>query len=528
MSESTANISWALRLTDQDATEFLAQLIAEDTQPGDLITLSGDLGAGKTTFARAFVRAFARDPEMEVPSPTFTLMQTYEVERGTIVHADFYRISDPSELDYLGWDEAIENAVALVEWPDRAEGYLSENRLEVNLRLVPGFEGERVAVLTATGNRAPRLAMLKGVRTVLDRAGWGNAQRTPMYGDASTRLYERLTRPDGQTAVLMYSPPRPTTAAYGSARPYHVVARLADSIHAFVAVDRGLRALELSAPVIYAHDLDVGLMVLEDLGSDSFVNEAGPIPERYAEAVKVLAKLHASNLPRVLPVVEGMDYKIPPYDIDALMAEVELMLEWYLPHKAGRFVPNAGREEFRQLWARVLNPLTPEHLGDRQLTWALRDFHSPNLIWLKEREGLARVGLIDFQDAVMSHPAYDLASLLQDARVTVSPELELKLLALYAKERCARDPSFDVEGLTCAYAVMGAQRATKILGVFVRLDKRDGKPAYLAHLPRVGEYLQRNLAHPVLTGLREWYYTHLPQLIRGEMQLPNFNGKSAE
>jgi aminoglycoside/choline kinase family phosphotransferase len=143
----------------------------------------------------------------------------------------------------------------------------------------------------------------------------------------------------------------------------------------------------------------------------------------------------------------------------------------------------------------------------------LRDYHSPNLIWLPEREGLARVGIIDFQDAVMGPPAYDVASLLQDARATVPPDLELKLIGVYARERRAADPQFDVAAFARAYAIMGTQRATKILGIFARLDRRDGKPHYLRHLPRIEAYLMRNLAHPSLAKLKGWYENYLPRLI---------------
>lgn len=504
---AAATTTWAVRLSDEAATAGLARVLADEARPGDLITLCGDLGAGKTTFARAFVRAVAGDPQLEVPSPTFTLMQVYETARGPVVHADLYRIGDPLELDHLGWDEAADGAIVLVEWPDRAGEYLTGDRLDVNLRLVPGLEGERIAVLTASGARAARLAEMKALRTVLERSGWGNAARVPIYGDASIRLYERLTKPSGETAILMFSPPRPKAPSFGREKPYHVVARLSDSVHAFVAVDRGLRALGFSAPVIYGQDLDAGLLVVEDLGSEGVTDAAGPIPERYAEAVRLLARLHTSPVPDVLPVVDGVEHVVPPYDIDALMIEARLLLEWYLPYRAGRFVPHAGRAAFERIWTGLLNEVLA---GPR--TWALRDFHSPNLIWLKTRQGVARVGLIDFQDAVMSHPAYDLASLLQDARVTVSPALELKLLALYAQERRARDPGFDTQELIRAYALLGAQRATKLFGLFVRLDRRDGKPAYLAHLPRIAEYLRRNLAHPALHELRDWFATHLPQL----------------
>ncbi len=145
------------------------------------------------------------------------------------------------------------------------------------------------------------------------------------------------------------------------------------------------------------------------------------------------------------------------------------------------------------LWREALAGAIPD-----RPTWTLRDYHSPNLIWLPERDGLERVGLIDFQDAVMGHPAYDVASLLQDARVDASAEFELRLLGLYARERRGRDPAFDVGAFATAYALLAAQRATKILGIFARLDRRDGKPGYLAHLPRIEGYLARNLAHPAL------------------------------
>jgi N-acetylmuramate 1-kinase len=146
----------------------------------------------------------------------------------------------------------------------------------------------------------------------------------------------------------------------------------------------------------------------------------------------------------------------------------------------------------------------------------LRDFHSPNLHWLAEREGLKRLGLVDFQDALLGPPAYDLASLLQDARVDISDEMELRQMAHYARRRATADPAFDAGVFAAAYAAMGAQRATKILGIFARLDKRDGKPAYLAHLPRIERYLAKCLAHSLLQPIKLWYQTHLPRALGDE------------
>jgi N-acetylmuramate 1-kinase len=499
---------WTLSLPSPAATERLAHIIAEEVRPGDLVTLSGGLGAGKTTLARALVRLLAGDPDLEVPSPTFTLVQSYESPQGAIVHADFYRLGGSQELLELGWDETTDAAITLVEWPERAEDALKRDRLHVSLDLAPGRDPEaRVATLYGFGGFGPRVRRMQAFQTVVERSGWADSTRIPIQGDASTRAYERLVKPSGETAILMISPPRPDGPPVRRGKPYSAIAKLAETVHAFVAVDRGLRAVGLSAPRIYGEELDVGLLLLEDLGSEPVVDADGPIPERYGEATRLLAKLHTSDLPHMLPVAEGRDHALPPYDMEALLIEVELLADWYVPHIIGHHLSGSARAEFANLWAETLAEIVAA-----PKTWTLRDYHSPNLIWLPDREDIQRVGLIDFQDAVLGHPAYDVASLLQDARVTVPPELELKLVSLYARERKAADPHLDVSAFARAYAVLGAQRATKILGIFARLDKRDGKPQYLKHLPRIENYLSRNLAHPGLSKLRVWYEAHLPRL----------------
>lgn len=498
---------WVVTLPDHDATEHLARMVAEELRPGDLVTLSGGLGAGKTTFARALVRALAGDPELEVPSPTFTLMQVYDGLKFPVVHADFYRLSGSEELVELGWDETTESAVALVEWPERAEDALKEEHLDIRFDLAPG--GGRIATLVGFGPFEQRLMRLKAFQTLVARCGWTGATRLPMQSDASViRSYERLVKPDGSTALLMISPPRPVGPPVRRGKPYTTIAKLAETVHAFVAMDKGLRSLGFSAPAIYGEDLDSGLLLIEDLGSEPFVDANGPIPERYAEATRLLVKLHGMNLPQVLPVAHGYEHPIPPYDLEALLIEVELLADWYVPHIIGNLLSGSARAEFVNIWTETLAEILAG-----PATWVLRDYHSPNLIWLPQREGLARVGLIDFQDAVLGSPAYDVASLLQDARVTVPADLELRLIGLYARERRAADPHFDVASFARAYAIMGAQRATKILGIFARLDRRDAKPHYLKHLPRIETYLMRNLAHPALSRLKVWYETYLPRLI---------------
>jgi tRNA threonylcarbamoyl adenosine modification protein YjeE len=500
-------------LPDEAATEKLGRDLAAILKPGDIVALSGHLGAGKSLLARAILRELADDPALEAPSPTFTLVQSYETPRGGVIHADLYRVRSPDELDDIGLIEDLERGITLVEWPDRAGTRLpAGRRLDIVLEVdAKAPETGRIAHLAGGVLWRARLTVAIATRRLVDAAGWGDARRDFMLGDASTRAYERLTREDGQSAILMISPPRPDGPAIRLGKSYSAIAHLAETVDAFVAMDRGLRSLSYSAPEILAQDLSTGLLLIEDLGDQGVIDADGPIPERYEAAARLLADLHRHTLPTILPVAEARDHVVPDYDRGALAIETELVLEWYAPHIAGVTLPAVTQAEFSRIWGRLFDEVL-----DAPWTWTLRDFHSPNLIWLPERAGHARLGLIDFQDAVLGHPAYDLVSLGQDARVDVPAALELRLLAAYGAARRATDDGFDLAVFARAYAILGAQRNTKIAGIFARLDKRDGKPAYLKHLPRIEAYLRRNLEHPALAELKAWYEAHLPTLFEAD------------
>jgi len=500
--------AWRLEAASDAETLSIAAEQAAWLESGDFVALAGDLGAGKTTFARGLIRALADSPELEAPSPTFTLMQVYEGARGPIVHADFYRLKSAAELVNLGWEDATADAITIVEWPERIPEALPANRLEVAIRFDlsrgPDF---RLFEFCGFGSVARRLARALGVGALLKRAGWIDARREFLLGDASVRAYERLTKPDGSTAILMISPPRPDGPIVRYGKPYAAIAKLSPDIRAFIAMAHGLRRFGYSAPNLIAYAIEEGLALIEDFGSATVVEEGAPVRSRYAEAVALLVDLHNRDLPETLPIGEE-SYRIPVYDIEAMLVEVELALDWYAPSIAKVTVPSGARMQFLALWREILAPI----LASRT-TWTLRDYHSPNLHWLADREGFARIGLIDFQDAVIGPPAYDLVSLLQDARVDVPEEFEMRLAALYVRRRAGDDPDFDAERFAAAYAAMGAQRATKILGLFARLDKRDGKPQYLKHLPRVERAVMRNLAHPSLRPLALWFENHLPRAL---------------
>jgi tRNA threonylcarbamoyl adenosine modification protein YjeE len=500
---AASGASFTTELPNEQAMVRFAIDIACALEPGDLVTLSGDLGAGKTTFARALIRYLADDDMIEVPSPTFTLLQTYELPRFDVVHADLFRLSSPSELSELGFDDLPEHSVVLMEWGERAAGFLPANRLDITFTLAATVGAEvRDARYTGYGTFAARAERITQVRKFLDESGYGEAKRERMQGDASTRIFERLML-DGQTMILMNAPPRPDGPPIRDGKSYSAIAHLAENTVPYVAVAGALLERNLSAPVILHADTTLGLVIMEDLGDDRVVagDPPAPIEARYQAALDVLISLHRRRLPDIL---SSFDYELPQYDLDAFLIEVELLLDWYLVH--ARAPTTEGRRGiFLSLWREALLPAV-----EAPATWVLRDFHSPNLLWLPGRHDVSRIGIVDFQDAVLGPPAYDVASLLQDARVNVPEPLEVALLSRYVRARQNDDRRFDASEFALLYSTMAAQRATKVLGIFARLNQRDGKPQYLRHIPRIWRYLQRSLEHPDLAPLRAWYEANVP------------------
>lgn len=350
----------------------------------------------------------------------------------------------------------------------------------------------------------------------LRAAGWGGAQILPLPGDASTRHYARLRLNDRQ-AMLMDQPqtletavaPPDADAAARRALGYNAVARLAGAdCRRFAAVAEFLRARGLGAPAIQAADYARGWVILDDLGDALFTDvlpQGAPEKELYKAAVEVLAKLHQEEAPELLaPAIP-----LFAYDEIALIAETDLMLEWFLPLALGRKATETEYREHRALWRDALDAIA----GGGQV-FVHRDYHAQNLMWLPERQGLARIGLIDFQDAVAGSRAYDLMSLIEDARRDVAPELAEIATAHYLAAMRALGTPLDERRFRGEMAVMAAQRNTKIVGIFARLYARDGKRRYLAYLPRVWRYLEHDLEHPLLAGLRAWYDRIIPQARR--------------
>ena len=347
----------------------------------------------------------------------------------------------------------------------------------------------------------------------LAHAGWGQARVTPLPGDASTRRYARL-KDGARIAMLMDQPqgaeaptaPADADEAVRRALGYNALARLAGADCArFVAASEWLRGHGLAAPEIHAIDAANGFVILEDLGDALFADvlaDGGDEKALYEAAVEVLARIHAHDAPAAL----SADKPLFAYDTAALLAETDLLIEWFAPLALGRAMTDDEVAEHRKLWRTVL-----DSLGATRRVFVHRDYHAQNLLWLPARDGVARVGLIDFQDAVAGSAAYDLISLTEDARRDVSPAIAEAATAHYLAVMREQGSPVDEAAFRREMAIMAAQRNAKIVGIFARLYKRDGKPRYLDLLPRVWGYLERDLEHPALAELRAWYDRVIPK-----------------
>ena len=506
---------WHVSDASEEDAGRLAQRIALKLAPGDVVALRGDLGAGKTTFARALIRALLGDATAEIPSPTFSLVQSYAAPRFEVAHLDLYRLAGEDELDELGLDEILTHGAAIIEWPERAPHLRAAARLDIHF--TQGTEpDQRTIRFSADPAWSKRLGRLAQMSRFLDRhSPWNEATASYLQGDASARAYARLTSPEaGRTAILMDQPRQPDGPPIRDGRPYSRIAGLAEDVRPFVAVASALRGCNLSAPEIFAADLDDGFLVLEDFGDRVYGAElaAGAAQEElWRAATETLLVLGTIPVPDEIPLAGGDLHRVPGQDREVLGIEVDLLPEWYWPAVHRAPIPADARAAFAAAWDGIFTRLDAEPKG-----WVLRDFHSPNLVWLPEREGYQRAGLLDFQDALKGSLAYDLVSLLQDARLDVPEKLENKLLAYYLRMRGAVEPGFEADRFQFAYAALGVQRNTKILGIFARLAARDGKHAYLRHIPRIWGYLARGLAHPELAALSRWFDAHFPQPVREE------------
>lgn len=347
----------------------------------------------------------------------------------------------------------------------------------------------------------------------LAQHGLADARREPLSGDASTRAYERLHPPGGASLIFMDQPPKAETApcpptadvAERRALGFNAAYRLAAGrVDAFVACARYLSSLGLSAPTIIAFDADAGLAVLEDLGDGLFAREIESGADEaalYDAAIDALVVLHAATPPPANLGGDDIAWPLLAYDDLALTMASDLFVEWLPKLRPALVLDEAALAAWDAAWAPIRR-----RAEDAAEVFCHRDYHAENLIWLPEREGPARVGLIDFQDAVKAHRVWDLSMLLHDARRQVTPQREAAALDRYL----AAHPDLDRQAFLSDYHALGALNVARIIGIFARLVTRDGKPKYESFLPRLWAYLDSCLADPALVEVRAWFDAHVP------------------
>ncbi len=317
------------------------------------------------------------------------------------------------------------------------------------------------------------------IEQFLQSQGWADAERHPLASDASFRRYIRLAQNE-KSALLMDAPPP------------------LESVNPFVHIARHLQSLGFSAPEIYGEDLSHGLLLIEDFGEDTFTHllKGGAEEEElYTLALDTLIKLHRQPAEKTIP-----DH-IPPYNDFRLLDEASLLIDWYLPAIEGAPASATIRKDYTKAWFESFY-----HLIYQPQTLVLRDYHVDNLMKLSGRSGVQACGLLDFQDALAGPSAYDVMSLLEDARRDIPEPLKVKMLDRY----CNAFPNLDRAKFETAFAVLGAQRHAKVIGIFTRLCWRDQKTVYLDHIPRVWRLLERSLRHPSLAPIAGWFEHHIP------------------
>ena len=322
----------------------------------------------------------------------------------------------------------------------------------------------------------------EAIKNFLSANGWGEALRIPLTGDASFRRYERLAL-SGRKVLLMDAPPP------------------LESVDKFVSIALHLKSLGFSTPEIFAKEIDLGFLIIEDLGNETFTKilstqEIETEIDLYSLAVDVLINLHGISKDLVLPP------NTTTYSIEILLDEAQLLCDWTWGALFGTPPKKAIKTSYQVSWEKTLSPLSHQFE-----TLVLRDYHVDNLMVIENRSGISRCGLLDFQDAVLGHRAYDLMSLLEDARRDVGPVLKEKMLERYL----VAFPTLKREPFTTAFAVLAAQRHAKVIGIFTRLCIRDGKTVYLKHIPRVWRLLEDALTHPSLAPVANWFDTYIPQ-----------------
>ena len=466
--------------------EKLAKELVPLLNEGGVMTLNGQIGAGKTTLAKLIIQELTQTPLEDIVSPTFNLYHTYNRDNLEIAHYDFYRIESEIELLEIDLNESLTDKICIIEWADKFRDLLPKDRIEIFIKCKKNERVYRINPLGKFREVVSNRAKIENYLGGLD-INFTELQRLP--GDASKRNYYRVMSPDN-TMILMDATQESNIKSKTG---------LSNGIDDFIKIQKYLDSIDVRVPKLIVRNGIDNILLEEDLGGYSYADMLTKenYQKLYNPAIKTLIHISNINHPKNISTDSNPHY-LKEFDLDVYLNEAEIFIDYYWPFIHGKQCNADKKQEFTNVMGEVYSNLTDDK------TLMLRDFHSPNLLFLENENGFRKCAVIDFQDALFGHPLYDLVSLTNDARISIDEHQEKYLIDLYKKDFPFNNFQFDSLSFIEQYHILGVQRSIKILGIFARLAILETNQNYLVHMPRVICYIKRIMQSGSIQTLACW------------------------
>ena len=475
-----------------DLEELAKELTPLLTQ-GCLMTLNGQIGTGKTTLAKLLINNLTQTPHEDIVSPTFNLYHTYSSDNLEIAHYDFYRIESEMELLEIDLSESLTDKVCIIEWANKFKDLLPKDRIEISIKFI---KNEREYIIRPLGKFREVVSSRNKIENFLCDLDINFTELQRLPGDASKRKYYRVTG-SNNTMILMDAAQKSDIKSKTG---------LTNGIDDFIKIQEYLDSIDVRVPKLIETNKIDNIILEEDLGEYCYkdILTKENYQELYDPAIQTL--IHISNIkhPKNISMNSNPHY-IKEFDLDIYLNEAEIFIDYYWPFVNGNLCSVDKKQEFRDIMGELYSNLTHDK------TLMLRDFHSPNLLFLDNENAFRKCAVIDFQDALFGHPLYDLVSLINDARITIDVYQEKYLIELYKKDFSFHNVQFDSSSFMQQYHILGVQRSIKILGIFARLAILENNKDYIVHMPRVISYIKRTMYSGCIEELTKWLNKNLKE-----------------
>ncbi|MEK9794560.1 MAG: tRNA (adenosine(37)-N6)-threonylcarbamoyltransferase complex ATPase subunit type 1 TsaE [Hyphomicrobiales bacterium] len=464
--------------------DAFVKYIAPIFEKGDLLALNGEIGSGKTTLTKHLINYLTATRIDEINSPTFNLCQTYSKEDLIISHYDFYRLDYLQEIEELDINDSIKNNFTIIEWANKFSSILPKDHIEIQ---ISNKSHQREYKILFHGEYAKKIAAHKNRLSFLSNSNFNIKKITNMKGDASKRKYYRVN--DGKENFVLMD------ASEDSIKETTTSKTITD----FIVFGQYLENIGLRVPKIYEFDIQKHLILEEDLGLTTYDELYSKLSfqDLINPAIESLLILVHSNYKNINDL-DGRAFEPQNFDEKVFINESKIFIDYYWPYVKNSICPEEEKYEFLSIIEKIYSDLSTDK------TLVLRDYHSPNLHYLQNEKGHRKCALIDFQDALLGHPLYDLVSLAQDARFTISEDQERYIVDTFEDKFLFNDFQLSKSSFNEQYKILAIQRSLKILGIFARLYLLEGKNNYIIHMPRVVDYIRRSMDCSLLHNLTHW------------------------